>query len=402
MLDSLYVGLTGLIGFSKDLTVIGNNVANLNTVGFKSSRLLFADLFYRSQFGDAAEPGTETRFDLGSGLGTAGTQRLFSQGELRSTGNDQDVAINGNGFFVLRRDGQTYYTRAGQFSFDADGYLVSTSANARAAALSGGALQDINIHDKQTSAGKATAKVDFVGTLNSAAAAPFTVSGVKVYDSAGLSHTWSIAFTNNGTATAGSWLVAVTDENGAAVGSGEIRFGSDGTPADGFNSIDIALAPKDVAASTVQLYFGDPGTTNAARSLSAASSDLHVDKQDGYGIGAMTKAIFDAAGQLVLTYSNGQTAKLDRLALASFDYLQGLRPVEGSLFAAGDEAPTLGGAGEGPFGSVSPAQVELANVDLAQQFGNLIVTQRGYQASSQVVSTANEMLQQLFDLKSRR
>lgn len=404
MLDAIYIGLTGLTGYSRDLTVIGNNVANLNTVGFKSSRLLFTDLFYRSQFGDAADAGAQARLDLGSGLGTAGTQRLFSQGELRQSGNDQDVAIDGNGFFVLRRDGQTFYTRAGQFSFDADGYLVATSAKARVAGLAGGALGDINIHGAQTSAGKATAKVGFVGTLNNnlAATAPFTVGGVKVFDSAGLSHTWSIAFTNNASVTTGSWLVAVTDENNAAVGSGEIRFGGDGTPAAGFNSLDIALAPEGVAPSTVQLFFGDPGAINAARSLSASSSDLRVDSQDGHGIGAMTKATFDAGGRLVLTYSNGQTATLDRLALASFDFLQGLRQVEGSLFVAGDEAPTLGGAGEGAFGSVAPAQVELANVDLAQQFSDLIVTQRGYQASSQVISTANELVQQLFDIKARR
>src|SRR3954467_5413536 len=102
MLDSMYVGLTGLLGFSRDLTIIGNNVANLNTPGFKGSQLLFSDLFYRSQFSDSNRDGSHTRLDIGSGVATNSTRLVFSQGELKQTGNAQDAAINGNGFFVLR------------------------------------------------------------------------------------------------------------------------------------------------------------------------------------------------------------------------------------------------------------------------------------------------------------
>lgn len=405
MLESIYIGQTGLTGFAKNLSVIGNNVANLNTVGFKGSQLLFADLFHRSQFGDTATSGGAS-VDLGSGLGSAGTRRVFEQGELRQTGNDQDVAISGNGFFVLRRGGEVFYTRAGQFSFDADGYLVAAGAgNARVAALAGGALRDINVRDAQTNPGKATTQVDFNGTLNNnaEATAPFTVSGVTVVDGAGRSQTLSVKFTNNKTVTAGSWLVQVNDAADQQVASGEIRFGGDGTPAAGFNRLEVRLAPDGPQAATFSLYFGEPGGIGAARSLSAAASDLKVAKTDGYAVGSLTRATFDATGQLVMTYSNGQTTRLDRLALASFSYLQGLKPVEGSLFAAGpDEAAALGHASEGPYGSLAAGQVELANVDLAQEFSDLIVTQRGYQASSQVISTANELIQQLFDLKGRR
>lgn len=405
MLDSIYIGLTGLTGYSKDLTVIGNNVANINTVGFKGQQTLFADLFYRSQFGDLNDRGGENALELGSGLGTAGTRRVFKQGELRQSGNDTDVAIDGNGFFVLRRDGQTFYTRAGQFSFDADGFLVSTSAQARVAGLEGNSLHDINIRDVRTSPAKATTKVDFAGTLSNtlAAGAPFTLAGVQAFDTGGQLHTWSLVFTNNSSVTPGSWLVKVTDEKSAEVGSGEIRFAADGTPLADFNQFEVPLPGDAAAESRVKLFFGDPGSTAGTRSLPAATSDVHVDKQDGYGVGSLTKASFDANGQLTTTYSNGQTAKRDRLALASFNELQALQPVGGSLFAASEiEAPLLGVPGEGPFGTTSSSQVELANVDLAQEFSNLIVTQRGYQASSQVISTANEMIQQLFDMKARR
>jgi len=154
----------------------------------------------------------------------------------------------------------------------------------------------------------------------------------------------------------------------------------------------------------VQLYREDSAALRQELALGLMGEPASVSPKFLYdALGSLTKASFDASGQLVATYSNGQTVKLDRLALASFNFLQGLRPLEGSLFAAGvDEAPTFGHAGEAAFGSVSADQVELANVDLAQEFSDLIVTQRGYQASSQVITTANEMIQQLYDMKARR
>jgi flagellar hook protein FlgE len=404
MLDSIYIGMSGLTGFSKNLSLIGNNVANLNTVGFKTQQMQFADLFYRTSFGDGAVPGGEQQLALGSGLGTAGTQRVFKQGELRATGNDLDAAIDGSGFFVLRKDGEVFYTRAGQFSFDADGLLV-TSAGLRVAALVGDALQDINIRGERSNPGKATERVEFIGTLNSnlSSTTPFTVQGVSVFDRGGRAYTGSAVFTNNGVATPGSWLVEVRDDAGARIAGGEIRFNGDGTPAAGFNSVPFTLPDAGSGSSTVNLYFGDPGSAGAARSLSASSSDLRVDRQDGFGVGGLLKATFDVAGQLVLSYSNGQSVRFDKLALATFNDLQSLTQVEGALFRAGvAEEPSYGTAGSGPFGKLVAARVELGNVDLAQEFSDLIVTQRGYQASSQVISTANELIQQLFDLRARR
>ena len=404
MLDSIYIGMSGLTGFSKNLSLIGNNVANLNTVGFKTQQMQFADLFYRTSFGDGSAPGGEQQLALGSGLGTAGTQRVFKQGELRATGNDLDAAIDGSGFFVLRKDGEVFYSRAGQFSFDADGVLVN-GGGLRVAALVGDALQDINIRGERSNPGKATGRVEFVGLLNSnlSSTTPYTVQGVSVFDRLGRTYTGSVVFTNNGSVTPGSWFVEVRDQAGQRAGGGEIRFNGDGTPAAGFNSVAFQLAPAGAEASTVELYFGDPGTGGAARSLSASASDLRVDRQDGFGVGALLKASFDATGQLVLGYSNGQTVRLDKLALATFDDLQSLTQVEGSLFRAGPtEAASYGSAGSGPFGKLVAARVELGNVDLAQEFSDLIVTQRGYQASSQVISTANELIQQLFDLRARR
>lgn len=134
MLDSIYIGMSGLISFSDGLTSISNNVANLNTPGFKGSQLEFVDLFYRYQYsGTTDQQGSP--YAQGSGVASGATIPNFSQGEFRQTGNDLNAAIDGNGFFVLRKDGETFYTRAGQFQIDDAGYLVSTDDNARVASL---------------------------------------------------------------------------------------------------------------------------------------------------------------------------------------------------------------------------------------------------------------------------
>ncbi len=404
MFNSIYVGLTGLLGFSRDLTIIGNNVANLNTPGFKSSQLLFSDLFYRSQFSDSNRDGAQVRLDIGNGVGTSATRVVFSQGELKATGNDQDAAITGNGFFVLRRDGQIFYSRAGQFNFDADGYLISQSNGARVASLANGALQDINILGLRTNGGKATTKVTFSGILDASATTttPVDVGGIKVFDSAGVSHALTATFTNNSAISAGSWLVDVKDEKGQVIASTEIRFDAQGTPQVAFNSFDVLLGAG--AGTFIQFFFGDPGSVAGTRSLTSSSSSVAVSSTDGFGAGSLLAAKFKTDGTLVLTYSNGQTVDGDKLALASFNFLQGLEQVQGSLFTPGKNAeePVLGTAGQGAFGSITGGSIELANVDLAQQFSDLIISQRGYQASSQVISTANDMIQQLYDMKSKR
>jgi len=399
MLDSIYIGMTGLLGYSKDLSVIGNNVANVNTPGFKSSQLLFSDLFYRSQVGDGGG-----QLDLGSGLGTGATRLLFGQGELRASGNAEDVAIDGNGFLVLRRDGQTLYSRAGQLSFDGEGFLVAAASGARVAALSGGGLRDIEITGLRTSAGKGTTKASFAGTLDAdaAASAPVAVDGVQLFDGAGGSHTIGLRLTNNSVVAAGSWLLEVR-EGDTVLGSGEYRFGTDGTPLAGFNSVTFTLAPDGVTPTDIELDFGDPGSSTGVRAIAAPASDVRLDRQDGFAVGSLTSSTFDENGFLSLAYSNGQTVTGERLALASFTDLQALRPLEGNLFELGPEQHViLGHPGEQQFGRIAAGRVELSNVELSQEFGNLIISQRGYQASSQVISTANEMVQQLLDIKARR
>ena len=397
MFESIYVGLTGLNAFSRNLTVLGNNVANIDSPGFKGSRLEFSDLVYNSQVAG----GDGTRLLTGNGVRTGETQVLFKQGELRQSGNATDVAVDGNGFFVLRKDGHTTYTRDGTFQLDANGFLVA-AGGARVASISGGSLQDFNIAALRVSPPNPTSVLHFTDNLSSGSTSQDV--SVTVFDSTGGSNALTVHFTNNNAVTPRSWIVEVRDPGGAVLSTGEIRFNGDGSPAAGFNSHVFTFTPAAAPAQVVTLDFGTPGGFSGATNFSAgATSTLKLGSQDGFGPGALTSTSFGADGVLTVNYSNGKTASGPRLALAAFVSPQDLAPAGGSAFEnRSGQAVTLGGAGEGVFGRLAGQTLEAANVDLGSEFGDLIITQRGYQASSQVITTTNDMIQQLFDIAAKR
>lgn len=395
MLETIYVGLTGLDSYAKGLNVISNNVANLNTVGFKGSQLQFADLYYRG--GDAGA-GNGARQQIGTGVGTGGTFLNFQGGEGRETGNDLDVMVDGPGLFVLRKDDKTFYTRAGQFEFDRDGFLVDKSNQARVAALDAqGELADLSITGLRASAPRTTGRIRFSGNLSSSDS-QHVIADVTVYDPLGTASKLRLTFDNTNATTAGSWTVRATAEDGTVVGSGDIRF-RDGRPETGFDTVTLSYTPRDGQPVTVALDFSAETTSFSA----GPESTLAVLSQDGYPAGSLVKASFDVDGYFVLTYSNGQTDKQGRLALASFSSSDALEQLGGNLFANRHrQPPTLGHAGEQELGKLRARSIESSNVDLSQQFSEMIITQRGYQASSQVITTANEMVQQLLDMRGRR
>lgn len=401
MFESIYLGLSGLSAFSRNLTVIGNNVANLNTPGFKASEMSFTDLAYEDAFPERNN-GDGAQLQVGSGVGAGSTRMLFTQGTVQTTGNPTDLAIDGGGFFVLRSGDQTTYTRAGNFTFDKDGFLVAQNG-ARVAALQGGALADLGIASLGASPPKATSVVHFADNLSSGGSSASV--NVTVFDASGGSHALTVNFTNNSSVTPQSWLVEVRDENNVAIGNGEIRFNGDGSPADGFNSLAFTLKPAGGASpGTITLDFGAAGQFSGTTNFSAGTdSTLKAGSQDGFAAGALTGIAFDAQGVAVASYSNGQSARGGRLALAFFANPEQLDPLGDASFAnRSAQAITLGSPGEGVFGNLKAGALESANVDLSQEFGDLIITQRGYQASSQVVSAANDMVQQLLDMRSQK
>lgn len=391
MLDSLHVGMTGLQGYSQGLRVIANNTANINTPGFKSSTLQFADLFYNTQ---GAGSGL---MQVGYGLSTAGTSLNFKQGELRQTGNALDLAIDGQGLFTLRdASGNLHYTRAGQFMFNSDGVLESRVDGSKVMGVDAtGLMGEISIAGQSTVVGKATTTVKFSGNISSTATSQ-TVNSVKVIDDLGGEHLLAVVLTNEGAVTPGSWKVELLDGT-TSVGTGVIAF-DDGRPLAASSKVSLSYTPAGLAAVPLVLDFSTDVTSFAAGSLSTLAFSTH----DGFTPGALTDVSFDSLGATVMTYSNGETVKGPKLSLGRFDSLDAVKAVGSNSFDATNSlAWHTGIAGGGGFGQVRSGMVELSNVDLSQEFSDLVIMQRGYQASSQIISTANEMLQELFNMKSK-
>jgi flagellar hook protein FlgE len=405
MLDSIYIGLTGLNGFSDGLRNISNNVANVNTPGFKGVQLQFEDLFYRLQSG-TGNGSDQANLFMGSGMKTGASTILFKQGDVKSTGNDLDAAVDGNGFFVLHRDdGKLVFTRNGQFSVDANGVLVVRGGTDRVQGLVANRLADINIRDFVVNPARVTTTIKLTGNLSvDDSDNTQTVANISVFDAHGGNNPLKVTLTKDTSSGAAprSWKIRIEDAAGNLVDdTGEIRFNGDGSPQAGFETHPFTFTPVAGDAMNLTLDFGTAGGFSGATNFSAGpDSSLALGSQDGFAAGALTKTRFDADGKLVLTYSNGQTASQGQLALAWFDFLQGLEPSGQSAFENNTGlAMRLGAPRTSLFGSISAGSIESSNVDLSQEFTDLIVIQRGFQGSSQVVTVANEMIQQLLDIQ---
>ncbi len=402
MFESIYTGLTGLASFSRGLSNISNNVANLNTVGYKRSVLQFQDLM------SARDSVSGQR---GNGV-TAGQPHLvYKQGELRQSGNDLDAAVNGEGYFVLRdSEGKTFYTRDGQFEFNQDSKLVSRDAKAEVMLLgSDGALSAFDLAPYRSMAGTATASIKFDGTLSTGDAdRSHSITDLKVYDQGGVLHTLSMIFTDQSDPQVSTaehvWSYSLRDDRQNVLTSGTVTFDIDGTPAPDTVPATFSWTPSAGASQDITLDFGGSGKFNGLTSFSLGSdSTAKLLSSDGAASGSLVGSSFEADGAIKLAYSNGETRTAGGLALAWFAYPQDLEAQGGNLWSTPDGAkPVLGTAQSAMFGVLVGGQIEASNVDLTAQFSELIVTQRGYQASSQVISTANEMMQQLFDMRSRR
>ena len=393
MLETINVGMSGLLGYSRGLRVIANNTANINTPGFKSSSLQFADMFA------SHDPGSGGGLmKIGYGLNTAGTALNFKQGELRQTGNGLDLAVDGQGLFTLKdASGNLHYTRAGQFQFSTDGVLVNRADESKVMAQhADGSIGEVSIAGLKTKEGKASTVAKFNGNVSSTGT-DATIGSVKIFDSAGGEHLLSVKLTNTNATTAGSWRVELM-EGTAVIGTGQIIFAG-GRTQSGSGKVSVTYSPAGVPAIPIELDFSTDVTSFASGTLST----IAFASQDGYGAGALTDASFDDKGKLVLSYSNGQkSTDGPTLSLGRFDSVDAITPIGGNQFDATDSlAWRVGVAGDGSFGSVRAGVVEISNVDLSQEFSDLVIMQRGYQAASQVISTANDMLQELFSMRGR-
>ncbi|MDZ7282795.1 flagellar hook-basal body complex protein [Sphingomonas sanguinis] len=391
MFGAIYIGLSGLNAYSKGLQQVSNNVANLNTTGFKGATVSFQNLYGQSDRGGMATTGQGG--SGGHGVAVHDGTLNFKQGELRTTDRDLDLSVDGNGFLVLLDGDRTLYARTGSFEVDTNGYIVMAGTGYRLATLDGdGRAVSLSIDSRRTSAPRPTATVTFADNLSSSAST-FTVSDIKVFDASGTAHGWTAKFTKDASAGTNAWTIAVTDDKGSAIGTQMLKFAG--------GSVDPTTTKLDFTDKASGLTVAFDFSSGVTSFSGGDVSTLRAAKVDGYGAGTVTGLAADTGGRLQLSYSNGQKVDLGAIALADFRDPAALEQRDG-VFAAARDAQQMLLASEDPrVGQVRSKRLEASNVDLSQQFGDLILIQRGFQAASQIVSVSNDMIQQLFGIRGQ-
>ncbi len=405
---SLYSGISGLNTNGNAMSVIGNNIANTNTVGFKASRTVFSDML------SATVNGSGGVSQVGRGTGLSSVDNLFGQGTFESTESNTDLAIEGNGLFVLREPTSTtnFYSRAGAFRFNGDGYLVNPEgfrvqgkefdANGN---LTAGDPTDVLVDINAGIPANMTANMSLATNLDANSttiAAAFDVtdpttynyaSSTTVYDSLGNTHMLSTYFTKT---AANTWSYNIVDETNTTVassGATPLTFDSTGEQTGG-GSITITGLNWGGGTSIQDIDLA-LDTTQYANESQVLSQD-----QDGYGPGNLMKISIDETGTVTANYSNGERIKVSQIVLAKFANFGGLSKEGQNLFSATDAAgPPRTGVPGAELGNLFTNALEQSTVDLAAEFVKMITTQRGFQANSRVITTTDEMLGELINLK---
>lgn len=472
MMRSMFAGVTGLRNHQVRMDVIANNIANVNTTAYKGSRANFKELFTQTIRGAAAPQGGRggtNPMQVGLGVGLSSIDVLQTPGSLQPTGNNTDLAIQGEGFFVVSDGSQDFYTRDGAFSWDSGGYLVTNSGMrvkgwmAAAGVLPNprpATLQDIQVLIGSSISPKATSQAVFRNNLDARSAVGASATRTfTVYDSLGRPYTTSLTLTKTA-ANNWSWTAdvlaptptvgtgdgvqtafdlafdnvtpaslkvyvdgalqtsgvdytlnagpnpdqivftappasgaVITAEYSTNAGSGTLTFNPDGTLNTGGTGT-IAFTPQGANPFSATLDF---------TRLTQFADDSTVDilSQDGYAPGTLTTVSIDTSGIITGVYSNGLNQALAQVALANFDNPAGLVRTANNMYLESNNSGVhkYGEAGTGGRGTIAPGSLEMSNVDLSQEFTNMIITQRGFQANSRVITTSDEMLQELASLK---
>ena len=401
-MPSFSIALSGLQADSVALNTIGNNLANLNTTAFKKKSTSFEDLFYQ-QIGTS---GANEALQVGVGTKVAGTSTSFQQGSLSSTGNATDMALSGNGYFVVQQGGVQSLTRAGNFQLDSFGNLQTVNGEqvmgygtANGVVSSNTALGALQLPIGQTEAAKATQNFSITANLNAAAAVGTTYSTpVTSYDSLGQSHIATVNYTKT---AANTWGYAVTLPNGEATGvsgnTGTLTFDSAGkilTPAGTISGIQFTGMANGSSDMSLNWSLRD-ALGNGMISQSTAASSSTATTQDGFESGVYQSFTVDAAGIISAAFSNGHVSQVGQLAVASVSNQEGLVMTGNNNYrtTAASGLASIGVAGAGGRGSIEDDTLEQSNVDIATEFSNLIVAQRSFEANSKTVTTFDQITQ---------
>lgn len=392
MLSSIYIAVSGMLGHERGLNVIGNNVTNMNTLAFRGSTVSFADIFLGSEPNGLGD-GAGGRRGVGSGVDASRTQLNFGPGAVQPTDRDLDLSLQGDGFFIVQDEaGEVRYTRAGRCDF-VDDELVLLGQNAKVLTRDlSGRLVPISIAALRTNPAKATTEVVFQDAFKPEDK-EHTIESFDVIDANGSKHTLKLVFTRDDTLPALNRYRMVVSEDDLEVGSGDLEF------IGGFEASNSPVSMRltfggGVEPLDVTFNFDDVHIQN----IGQQDSEVKVKRQDGIALGTITGKTFDEKGSLKLTYSNGQKADGALLALAQISDPGNLVQVGDALFEyRGPQLVVVREAADDL--KVRSRSLEGSNVDLTTEFSQLVLMQRGYQASSQVLSTANDMLQELLDLR---
>ena len=421
---SFFIPLTGLEADSTALNTIANDLSNMNTTAFKGQAANFSDLFYQ-QVGSA---GSGDPVQVGAGTQVASISTDFTQGSINSTGSATDVALNGNGFFVVNNGGVSEYTRDGNFSLDSSGNLISQNGLSvmgypavNGVVSTNSPLTRISIPVGQVEPPKASTTMNMTANLNATSAAGATFPAqVTVYDSLGVSHVATVTYTQTGTNT---WSYSV------ALPAGDFASGTS-TPATGTMTFNAngnltSVTPAGGAAQTVGTAAGDiaqiplnfTGLADGAAPLSmqwnllgtngtptisqvSASSAVSATTQNGYASGQYQSFTIGSDGTVSATFSNGQQLAVGQVALANVTNLQGLRMLGDGDYATtmASGAASIGTSGTAGLGTMQDGALEESNVNISAEFSNLIIAQRAFEANSKAVTTFDTVTQETINM----
>lgn len=448
MQRSLFSAVSGLRNHQTAMDVIGNNISNVNTTAFKAGRATFKESFSQILNG-ASRPadgsGGINPLEVGLGMQLASVDTVFTQGNLETTGVATDMAVQGNSFFVVHQGSSTFYTRAGNFQPDADGKLVSPTNGSvlQGRMATNGVLNDkltdIVIPQGQTTPAKASTRVSMAGNFDSSAnvitavdpnnptaaelADPKNAHSVThmtlpsgVYDSLGLSHdltlvAWKVSPTqwnfkvdptnvNYDNTKPYSFGPGAQSSPAAAAAPWQFTFNPDGTINTASSNIPKVTFTPPGNGNAVSLTL-DPGSGATGLTSYVAGTSAVLKDQDGYTAGVMTGFTIGHDGTIVGSFSNGTNETLGQVALADFNNPQGLEQVGDNMYtiSANSGSPVIGYSGRETSATIASGSLEMSNVDLAQEFTNMIITERGFQANGKMITTSDQMLQDLINLK---
>jgi flagellar hook protein FlgE len=406
-MSSFSIPLTGLEASSTALNTIANNLSNMNTTAFKSQDVSFSDLFYQ----EIGSNGAGDPLQVGAGTQVGSTETDFSQGSIDETGNATDVALNGNGFFVVQNGGQTEYTRDGNFTLSSTGALTTQGGQqvmgypvVNGAVDTNAPLAAIQIPVGQVEQPAATSTMSMTANLDAGAAAGTVVPAqITVYDSLGVSHVATVDFTAQGN---GAWTYSVSLPAGDATGSnnvnGTLQFNANGNlTAPPANVSGIQFTGLSDGASDLNITWDLYGSNNQPTITQVSSaSAVSATNQNGYASGEYSGFTIASNGVVSAEFSNGQTTPVGQLALASITNEQGLSITAGNNYETtlASGAASVGVAGSAGLGTMQDEALEQSNVDISTQFSDLIVAQQAFEASSKAITTFDTISQETINM----